>query len=149
MKFPLSLCLLPLILTGCATKNTTTEWSCVAAAGKCSTIAQTDAAKDEAPKRTADSVIFDARTARWWEPNPPGTKTREFDPRRDGDQVMRVVIAPFVDAQGDYHARSEIFAVVRRAQWWLTPPVMEASSPPVGTKLDAGDESAPAKGGGK
>ncbi|UDF05765.1 S26 family signal peptidase [Asticcacaulis sp. AND118] len=27
MKFPLSLCLLPLILAGCATKNTTTEWS--------------------------------------------------------------------------------------------------------------------------
>lgn len=119
--------MLPLLVGACATKNTSTHWTCMPGGDHCSSIAETDA-KDTDKPRNAGGVIFDAKPARWWEPNAPGTATRDSDPRRESDQVMRVVIAPFVDAQGDYHGRSEIFAVVRKAQWWLSPPVAQPSS---------------------
>ncbi|MFP1132892.1 TraV family lipoprotein [Asticcacaulis sp. W401b] len=131
----LALIVLPFVLTACASNNTSTKWTCIAEGDHCTSIAETDARQDKTRKISGDAVIFDTKPARWWEPNAPGTATREFDPRRDGDQVMRVVVAPFVDAQGDYHARSEIFAVVRRAQWWLTPPVAKTAAPDPGAEL--------------
>lgn len=122
-------------LASCASSNTSTKWTCIAEGDHCTSIAETDGRQDKPKRAAGDGVIFDRKPARWWEPNAPGTATRDFDPRRDGDQVMRVVVAPYVDAQGDYHARSEIFAVVRRAQWWLTPPVAKTSAPEPGSDL--------------
>lgn len=41
---------------------------------------------------------------------------------------MRVVFAPWVDAQGDLHNRSEVMAVMRRGGWWMpTPTTVDAS----------------------
>ena len=33
------------------------------------------------------------------------------------DQVMKVQFAPFVDATGNYHARSQVYAVVQKGGW--------------------------------
>lgn len=132
--------MLPLLLSACASSNTSTKWTCIAEGDHCTTIADTDSRKDRPQRLSGDPVIFDTKPARWWQPNAPGTATRDFDPRRDGDQVMRVIVAPYVDAQGDYHARSEIFAVVRRAQWWLTPPVAKTAVPEAGTDLSVDEK---------
>ncbi|EGF93844.1 hypothetical protein ABI_00760 [Asticcacaulis biprosthecium C19] len=40
-----------------------------------------------------------------------------------------------MDAQGDYHDRAEVYAVMRKAQWWIAPPVPVTASPEPGASL--------------
>ncbi len=133
----LALLSLALTLTGCVSGGTTSQsWSCRAIGNQtCASIQEIDsrpAVQGQAPKAQA---IFGARPANWWDAPKSLSMTREDAPRREFDQTMRIVVAPYVDAQGDYHDRSEVYAVMRKAQWWIAPPVAAAASPEPGSTL--------------
>lgn len=128
---------LALGLTGCVTASTTSQsWSCRAIGNQtCASISEIDsrpAVQGQAPKA---QTIFGARPANWWDAPKSLSVTREDAPRREFDQTMRIVVAPFVDAQGDYHDRSDVYAVMRKAQWWIAPPVAISASPEPGSTL--------------
>lgn len=133
----LALLSLALALSGCVTAGTTSQsWSCRAIGNQtCASIEQIDsrpAVQGQAPKPQA---IFGARPANWWDAPKALSVTREDAPRREFDQTMRIVVAPYVDAQGDYHDRSDVYAVMRKAQWWIAPPVAITASPEPGSTL--------------
>lgn len=130
---------LPLLLTGCITGNTTTHsWSCRAAGNQtCASISQIDRTPAGSARPKPRASIFGGELANWWDQNRPTSVTREDGPRRESDQTMRILVAPYVDAQGDYHDRSEVFAVMRRAEWWIAPPVAVAASPKPAASLNA------------
>ncbi len=134
---PFALLTLSVALTGCVTSGTTSQsWSCRAIGNQtCASIGEIDSApvvKGQVPKAQA---IFGARPANWWDAPKSLSVTREDAPRREFDQTMRIVVAPYVDAQGDYHDRSEVYAVMRRAQWWIAPPVAVTASPEPGSTV--------------
>ncbi len=138
---------LPFLLSGCLTGNTTTHsWSCRAAGNQtCASISQIDrgpAARDAMKTRPS---IFGAAPANWWDQNRPISVTRQEGPRRETDQTMRILVAPYVDAQGDYHDRSEVYAVMRKAEWWIAPPVAAASAPKPGETVGAPSAVPPAQ----
>lgn len=146
MKNIISLLAVSCALTACAsTRSTENSWSCRAVGNTtCASISQID--NDEVPNKGAKSkvdrstVIFGAEPAAWWDRSLPTSRTREEDPRRESDQTMRIVMAPFIDAQGDYHDRMSVFAVMRKANWWVVPPEPVQAQPKDGTRLDAGDQ---------
>jgi conjugal transfer pilus assembly protein TraV len=117
----LSFLAIALALSGCATASTTHSWSCRATGPDvCASVATIDNRPAAAqPKKTS---IFGAQVASWWDQNRPTAQTGEDAPRRESDQTMRILIAPYVDGQGDYHDRAEVYAVMRKAQWWIAPP---------------------------
>lgn len=142
MKKYLTLLALPFALSACASNPSTQQsWACRAVGNTtCSTISQID--NDEVPassKRAARSEvqteIFGAQPAAWWDKSLPTSTTREDAPRRESDQTMRIVVAPWVDQQGDYHDRTIVFAVMRKANWWVVPPEAVQSEPAPGTRL--------------
>lgn len=114
-------------LGGCAT-NTESSWACKlprGVGGSCNTIAENDQAAGEGKISAPLSNIEGAQVVRWWSTPPWSSLTGPGVPAREGDQVMRVVFAPFVDRVGDYYPRSEVFAVMRPGGWWgpaATPP---------------------------
>nr|WP_276208652.1 TraV family lipoprotein [Caulobacter sp. 17J65-9] len=65
----------------------------------------------------ARTTIEGAEVVRWWKDVPRASQGPGF-PLREGDQVMRIVFAPFVDRVGDYYTRSEVYAVMRPGGWW-------------------------------
>jgi conjugal transfer pilus assembly protein TraV len=127
MRAVLAIGLGALALGACST-NTKGSWSCEAPIGgtACASIESIDRNGPAAASAAANSPgIETARPVRWWEPQ-PFVFSAEAGPRREGDQVMMVVFAPWVDAQGDYHGRSEVHAVMRRGGWWVaTPPAAQ------------------------
>jgi len=126
-----------LILGGCLSSGTTEHsWSCRPAGHNgCASIAQIERETPSAETERRTGTIFGGRVAPWWEEGAPGSMTRADAPRRETDQTMRIVLAPYLDGQGDYHDRSEVFAVMRKAQWWIAPPVAISSEPESGTPL--------------
>ncbi|OYW73483.1 MAG: hypothetical protein B7Z26_11985 [Asticcacaulis sp. 32-58-5] len=118
-----ALCLLG--LSACA--NTKGSWACKAEPGaSCSNIATIDANDSVAPgrgKHKAMTVVDNSGPAAWWSQEDARASPLVTGPRREGDQVMRVVIAAWVDAVGDYHAPSEVYGVMRKGGWWTSPPV--------------------------
>lgn len=115
-----------LALGGCLSTNTKGSWSCKAPlGGVCQSIGEIDASTTAGPAGAGPSAIpVGARTTiagaeavRWWKAVPVAAQGPGF-PLREGDQVVRVVFAPFVDRSGDYYARSEVYAVVRKGGWW-------------------------------
>lgn len=149
MKKFISLLAMSCALTACAsTSSTENSWACRAVGNTtCASISQID--NDEVPHKGAkgkedhSTVIFGAEPAAWWDRSLPTARTRQDDPRRESDQTMRVVLAPFIDAQGDYHDRMSVFAVMRKADWWVVPPETVQAQPKAGTRLDSGDKTAP------
>lgn len=121
MKRLVALAALSLALAGCAT-NTQDRWSCKAphgSGGTCATIDENDRMiAGTAAADPAASAIEGAQVVRWWKTPPWSSLNGPGVPAREGDQVMRVVIAPFVDRVGDYYPRSEIYAVMRKGGWW-------------------------------
>lgn len=116
-----------LALAGCALSacaNTQGGWSCSADRGvPCQSIASLDQDATTPPvSREPPPTVAGSGALRWWtaKETPPGA----FDtaPRREPDQLVRVLVAGWTDAAGDYHAPSEIFAVMRRGGWWAPPP---------------------------
>lgn len=115
-----------LALGGCLSTNTKGSWSCKAPlGGVCQSIGEIDASATGGPAAAgAGAVPVSARTTiagssavQWWKDVPRAAQGPGF-PLREGDQVVRVVFAPFVDRSGDYYARSEVYAVVRKGGWW-------------------------------
>lgn len=112
-------------LSGCLSTNTKGSWSCRAPlGGVCQSIGEIEAtptgavaAGPSAVPVTARTTIAGAEAVRWWKSVPVAAQGPGF-PLREGDQVVRVVFAPFVDRSGDYYARSEVYAVVRKGGWW-------------------------------
>ncbi|OYW82072.1 MAG: hypothetical protein B7Z26_04030 [Asticcacaulis sp. 32-58-5] len=118
-----ALCLLG--LGACA--NTKGSWACKAEPGSsCSNIATIDA-NETAPlgrgKHKAKTIVDGSGPATWWSQEDARASQLVSGPRRESDQVMRVVIAAWVDAVGDYHAPSEVYGVMRKGGWWTSPPV--------------------------
>jgi len=145
----LSLFAVAVILSGCASASTTHSWSCRATgADVCASIATIDSRHDsDAPVKKTQG-IFGGHLASWWDQNRPLAETQEGAPRRESDQAMRIVIAPYVDGQGDYHGRADVYAVMRKAQWWIAPPAPVATPPvakaaaPAATAVDGTKEGA-------
>ncbi len=137
---------LALALTGCVTSGTTSQsWSCRAIGNQtCASIEEIDSHPAVQGKASKGQAIFGARPANWWDAPNALSATREDAPRREFDQTMRIVVAPYVDAQGDYHDRSDVYAVMRKAQWWIAPPVPVTASPEPGSTLPAA-QSAPSQ----
>lgn len=115
-------------LAGCST-NTKGSWSCgsVGPGQTCASIETIDGGASASSARADSPGIEGAAPVRWWAPQPfvfsDGT-----GPRREGDQVLQIVFAPWVDAQGDYHQRSEVHAVMRRGGWWVPAPTTVQAS---------------------
>ena len=136
-------------LAGACSTNTQNSWSC-GAIGKariCSTIADIDAAKSPRsqnldPGANANS-IEGAAPVRWWEPKPFVFASADSGPRREGDQILKVIFAPWVDAQGDFHARSEVFSLMRRGGWAIGP----SSTVQVSRTLEVVSSAKPKTGG--
>ena len=136
-------------LAGACSTNTQDSWSC-GAIGKariCSTIADIDAAKTAgslgAQSGGLASSIDGASAVRWWEPKPFVFANPDTGPRREGDQILKVIFAPWVDAQGDFHARSEVFSLMRRGGWAIGP----SSTVQVSRTLEAVSSTKPKTGG--
>jgi len=57
--------------------------------------------------------------------NPPGRPTgmpaviRPGDPLRSGERVLRVWMAPWVDADGDYHDQAYVYLVLDHGRWYI------------------------------
>ena len=124
---------LALVLAGCAGSPTEKRWSCSPTKGvfrSCASIGEIDARsspqKNQGPGGVSLQALTGAgpaRSAQGWT-----SALGEAAPQREGDTVLRIIVAPWIDAAGDYHARSDIFAVVRRGGW--TTPVPPPPAPP-------------------
>jgi len=137
-----SMAALSLALTACAGSPTEKRWSCAPTKGafrSCASIAEIDSRSDpqaaQSPGGVSLTTLTGAAPAR-------GAKallgvSGEAAPHREGDTVLRIMVAPWIDAVGDYHARSDIFAVVRRGGWTVPVPLPPPPPPP------AAAESAP------
>lgn len=142
------------VVSGCGTTNTRNSWSCRIPVGQgaCANIEDIDQVGGPAAQRAqkGDGGVAGAVPVRWWEPKPRAIQTASNGPRREGEQVVRIVYAPFVDEQGDYHARSEVYAVVRRGGWWVPEQApsearVVAGLPAKGPGLEVGAVVAPAE----
>ena len=126
-------------LSGCATHSTESSWSCRAVGNTaCASISEIDggaALTDKRPGKASSTTIMGGKPAAWWDRSMPTSTTREDGPRRESDQTMRIVVASYVDAQGDYHDRATVYAVMRKANWWVITPEPVASQPAPGTDL--------------
>ena len=148
MRKLLLLTIAALPLAGCET-TTTGSWSCRARGTTvCATTSQIDNADGPITRkavRTDANLAFGAKPARWWQTQFPTAATREGEPVHASDQVMKVLIAPWIDNQGDYHGRSEIYAIMHKADWWAAAPV-SADAPQLGAAVPV---SAPVNGTAK
>jgi conjugal transfer pilus assembly protein TraV len=116
-------------LCGCAT-HTKGTWACAADRGvACQSIDSLDHIGG-GPRSTASAPNLEGAVAvRWWSANDALTGNFDRAPRREQDQFVKVMIAGWTDATGDYHAPSEIYAVMRRGGWWAPPPATPLAPP--------------------
>ena len=126
------------LLTGCAGSPTEQRWSCSPSKGvfrSCASIGEIDARSTPQPDPRAGGVTLRSLTGAAPASGPPGSAATDAAPAREGDTVLRIIVAPWTDAAGDYHARSDIFAVVRRGGWTVPVPPPPAP-PPVKAKTE-------------
>jgi len=127
---------LGLLLAACA--NTRGSWSCAADPGvPCRSIADLDGRKRASGEPTPPA-IEGAVALRWWSTPASLAGTFEQAPRREPDQIVRVLVAGWTDATGDFHAPSEIYAVVRQGGWGGPPAMIPLTLP----KAKAGSSTA-------
>lgn len=126
---------LGLTAAACTGSPTEKRWSCSPSKGafrSCASIAEIDARS--APQPTGGSGVS-LRTLTGAAPagSPSAAAGSDVSPVRESDTVLRIIVAPWIDAAGDYHARSDIYAVVRRGGWTVPvpppPPPPEESAP--------------------
>ena len=128
MRAALSLSAL-LLLGACAGAPTEKRWSCAPGKGpfrSCASIGEIDARSNPQPLDRG-GVTLRSLTGASPSYGPSGAQR---SPVREGDAVLRIVVAPWIDAAGDYHARSDIFAVVRRGGWTVPVPPPPPPPPP-------------------
>lgn len=118
-------------LGGCAT-NTKGSWSCaVDRGGVCSSISDIDhnVLSGPASKHSAaadpDPVIDGAVPAKLWSQAGWSAGPISDAPLRENEVTVKVAIAPWIDTAGDYHAGAEVFAVMRRGGWFVSPPASQ------------------------
>jgi conjugal transfer pilus assembly protein TraV len=120
---------LPALLAACAGSPTEERWSCAPARGafrSCASISEIDA-RAGATQAARPGVTLQALTG--GAPAPAGAASET--PVREGETVLRIIVAPWTDAAGDYHARADIFTVVRRGGWVVpVPPPPPPPAPP-------------------
>lgn len=119
-------CAATAMLVACAGSPTEKRWSCAPGKGafrSCASIREIDALSTPQPAQAASAVTLKTLTGgEAFRITAGDGELIPTAPEREPDQVIRVVVAPWIDAAGDYHARSEIFAIVRRGGWALTVP---------------------------
>lgn len=120
-----------LALAGCGSTNTKGTWACSADRGvPCSSIASLDGQPGSAGATTARQdgrpapLVDGAGALRWWTATEAAAGAFDQAPRREPDQFAKVLIGGWIDASGDYHAPSEVFALMRRGGWWAAPPAV-------------------------
>lgn len=120
-----------LLLSACAGSPTQKRWSCAPAKGvfrTCASIGEIDARSNPQPMAGSAGVTLRTLTGGALAGATGAPVVPVAQPVREGDTVLRIVVAPWTDAAGDYHATSDIFAVVRRGGW--TVPVPPPPPPP-------------------
>ncbi len=120
-----------LALAGCGSTNTKGSWACAADRGvPCSSIATLDGQPGAAGAMTARHdgkvapLVDGAGALRWWTAAEAGGGAFDQAPRREPDQFAKVLIGGWIDGSGDYHAPSQVFALMRRGGWWAAPPAV-------------------------
>jgi len=115
---------------GCAS-TVKGSWSCkIDRGGSCGSIADID--RGDLPKgrgvqrtREPDSdpvigaavpAVLERHGGRW----PAGPAAGA--PVHETDQIVKVLVAPWIDRAGDYHGQAEIYAVVRKGGWYVAEP---------------------------
>jgi hypothetical protein len=132
-------------LAGCGSVNTKGSWSCPPDKGvACASISTIDGgvAPPAAARRgmeRGEAQADGVGALRWWTANEAGAGSFDKAPRREPDQFAKVLIAGWIDASGDYHAPSEVYALMRRGSWWAAPPAV-----PLITAAASKKEKAPA-----
>lgn len=117
------------VLGGCST-NTRGAWTCAADRGvPCQSIESLDHRGAVERKAKGNSAAEAAPVVRWWTGAEALTGNFDEAPRREPDQFVKVVIAGWSDAAGDYHAPAEIYAVMRHGGWWAPPPATPLAPP--------------------
>lgn len=135
MRRALTILLVAVGVAGCS--NTRGSWSCGADRGvPCQSIADLDRRE---PRSAAPATPIQGGSAvRWWSTTDAVAGAFDAAPRREPDQVVRVLIGGWTDATGDFHAPSEIYAVMRRGGWWAPPPAAPLTPPkPATTQAQA------------
>lgn len=120
---------LAVTLAACAGSPTESRWSCTPGKGlfrSCASIGEIDT-RSQPQRPDGPSVTLQSLTG--GELAGAGHGATTGMPRREGDRVLRIVVAPWIDAAGDYHSRSEIYAIVQRGGWSF--PVPPPPPPPV------------------
>lgn len=117
-------------LAGCSS-NVRGSWSCaIDRGGSCGSIKDID--HDVRPKGRALPVALDGAPDRVMGGAVPAALERQGGrwsagllagaPVHETDQILKVVVAPWIDRAGDYHGLAEIFAVVRKGGWFIAQP---------------------------
>ena len=124
----ISLTALAVVLGGCQS-NVKGSWACaVDRGGVCASITDIDhmpargSLQAQHASILADPVVDGAIPAKLWGEGGWTTGALAGAPVRQSDQVMKVAVAPWVDQAGDYHSGSEVYAVMRRADWYTPRP---------------------------
>jgi conjugal transfer pilus assembly protein TraV len=112
-------------LAACST-NTKGAWSCPADKGiACQSIDGLDHVRGRPrPDGETPPRVGGAGAVRWWAANDALAGNFDRAPRREPDQVVRIMIAGWTDGAGDFHAPSEVYAVMRHGGWWAPPPAL-------------------------
>lgn len=121
-----------LSLAACAGSPTEKRWGCSIAKGafkSCASIAEIDARSRPQPLEPAGGVSLRTLTGARPADLAVAAGGGAGAPQREADTVLRIIVAPWIDAAGDYHARSDIFAVVRRGGWTVPVQPPEEAAP--------------------
>lgn len=113
--------LLLIFIAGCSTMNS--SFDCPNKPGvMCQSLDQVNTMVDRGEFSRSGSVTKDV-TSIPMDTNKVYTATNT--PLRTGEQVLRIWIAPYQDAQNNYHDEGALYAVVRPSQWQVPNEIKE------------------------
>jgi conjugal transfer pilus assembly protein TraV len=115
---------LAIALSGCAS-HVRGGWGCALDPGMvCASISDIDhrpAPSAAAANAAPGPVIEGAVAASLLSPAGWSAGALAGAPVREPDPILKIVVAPWIDAAGDFHGVAEVFAVMRRGGWFVTP----------------------------
>jgi conjugal transfer pilus assembly protein TraV len=122
---PLAIGALGIGLAGCAT-HVRGSWGCALDPGMvCASISEIDhrpASSPRAANAAPGPAIDGAVAARMRDQAGWTVGAVAGAPIREPDPILKIVVAPWIDSVGDFHGAAEVFAVMRRGGWFLSPP---------------------------